>query len=226
MELNILYEDKDILVCVKPAGVPSQSDKSFDTDMVSAILARERNNNEALYCAVINRLDKPVSGIMLFAKNKKTAGLLSCNAEYTKKYKAIVRGSLKDNEGIMEDYLVKDGKTNTSRVVDSNVAGAKKAALKYSVSERFFYEGIEYSLVDIELLTGRHHQIRVQFASRQTPLYGDRKYGNANDIVRGDNIALCAYELSFYHPVLKKNMKYNILPSGGMFDRRGNGGNI
>lgn len=218
MDLEILYEDKDLMVCKKAPGVPAQSDKTFDVDMVSAILARQQQKGEELYCAPINRLDKPVGGIMLFAKNKKAAGLLS-DSSYTKEYQAVVYGFFNEKEGVFEDYLVRDGKTNTSMVVGKNNKLGKKAELKYKVLKEMTMEGENLSLVEIELLTGRHHQIRVQFSSRNHPLYGDRKYGNKSTFERKDMVALCATKLTFNHPILMKKMTFSIEADNGIFAR-------
>lgn len=213
MKLNILYEDKNLIVSFKPSGVPSQSDKSFDTDMVSAVLSYERENGvKEPYCALINRLDKPVMGIVLMAKNKKTAALLS-NTDLKKEYLAVVSGCPSQNSGEYRDFLVKDGRTNTSKVIDKNTPNAKEAVLEYEVLET---EDNERTLVKIRLITGRHHQIRVQFAHRGTPLCGDTKYGMADRKCNG--VALCAYRLTFLHPYRHEEMSFEVKPQGEIFE--------
>lgn len=211
--INILYEDKDIIVCEKKAGVPVQSDKTFDKDMVSDVLNYRKERGEELYCAVINRLDKPVTGIVLFAKNKKCAAILSQKEDYTKYYVAVVAGTFDKEKGVLEDYLIRDGKTNTSRVTTKEAG--KLSQLEYNVIATAEYKGNVYSLVGINLLTGRHHQIRVQFSSRGHALFGDRKYGGVCE--RGIDIALCASSLKFEHPVSGAPMEFEIKPSGRIF---------
>ena len=185
--LDILYEDKDILVVVKPAGVESQTSRRLEPDMVSEIknyLHRKAQETKKLstglspkastapvdpYVGVIHRLDKPVRGVMVYAKNLKAAAHLSRQVQegkLEKIYQALVCGKPVDNVGKYVDYLLKDGKTNTSRIVDKSVAGAKRAELEYQILEKKEQEdGTVRSLVEIHLHTGRHHQIRVQFAA-------------------------------------------------------------
>ena len=196
--LDILYEDKDILVVVKPAGVESQTSRRLEPDMVSEIknyLHRKVQETKKLstglspkastapvdpYVGVIHRLDKPVRGVMVYAKNLKAAAHLSRQVQegkLEKIYQALVCGKPVDNVGKYVDYLLKDGKTNTSRIVDKSVAGAKRAELEYQILEKKEQEdGTVRSLVEIHLHTGRHHQIRVQFAAHGTPLMGDTKW--------------------------------------------------
>lgn len=195
--MNIIYEDSKIIVVEKEAGKLTQSGKSFDLDLTSEVLTYRRKKGEAAYAALINRLDRPVSGLVLFAKNKSEAARLSRQMQhggFCKQYYAIVCGKLPEKSGTFVDYLVKDAASNTSRTADKNEDGAKCAKLKYEVIEEYRgcnecgenKESIEYgehggilSLVRIELITGRHHQIRVQFASRGLPILGDGKYGGA-----------------------------------------------
>lgn len=205
--LDILYEDKDILVVVKPAGVESQTSRRLEPDMVSEIknyLHRKVQETKKLstglspkastapvdpYVGVIHRLDKPVRGVMVYAKNLKAAAHLSRQVQegkLEKIYQALVCGKPVDNVGKYVDYLLKDGKTNTSRIVDKSVAGAKRAELEYQILEKKEQEdGTVRSLVEIHLHTGRHHQIRVQFAAHGTPLMGDTKYGAGCGCFRG-----------------------------------------
>ena len=198
--LSILYEDRDVLVVRKPAGVESQEVRSFAPDMVSEIrkylmaaqdihkLATNRCTRDPQprppYVGVIHRLDKPVSGIMVYAKNQKAAAALSAGLQkgsMKKGYCAVVCGKPVDNQGTYVDYLRQDKKNNRSQIVDKSVEDSRRAELNYRVAETIRRqengEEREYSLVEIELLTGRHHQIRVQFAGHGTPLYGDGRYG-------------------------------------------------
>lgn len=172
------------------------------------------------YVGVIHRLDKPVRGVMVYAKNLKAAAHLSRQVQegkLEKIYQALVRGKPVDNVGKYVDYLLKDGKTNTSRIVDKSVAGAKRAELEYQILEKKEQEdGTVRSLVEIHLHTGRHHQIRVQFAAHGTPLMGDIKYGApaAASVgrARREPLALCAVRLSFLHPVTGKRMEFSTKP--------------
>ena len=196
--LSILYEDNHIIVVIKPDGLESQSGKSFAPDMVSEIrkhlashpqdihkLTKETSTASKYpqppYVGVIHRLDRPVSGIMVYAKNPKAAASLSTSLQQgkiEKWYQAVICGKPVDNVGKYVDYLLKDGKTNTSRIVDKSAAGAKRAELEYQIlEEKEQGDGAVRSLVEIHLHTGRHHQIRVQFAAHGTPLVGDTKYG-------------------------------------------------
>ncbi|MDD6573363.1 MAG: RNA pseudouridine synthase, partial [Thermoflexaceae bacterium] len=177
---QIIYEDKNIIVFHKPAGMLVQSDRSFDVDVVSSLMTYLAEKGEKPEIFVINRLDRPVSGLVLLAKNKKFAAALSQelqNGAINKEYYAVVCGSMPQKKGMLTDYLLKDARNNISEVVDSKIKGAKEAKLEYEVisSKNIPWNGgmQEVSLVKIHLITGRHHQIRVQFASRGVPLLGD-----------------------------------------------------
>ena len=235
--LSILYEDNDIIVVIKPAGLESQSGKSFAPDMVSEIrkhlashpqdihkLTKETSTASKYpqppYVGVIHRLDRPVSGIMVYAKNPKAAASLSTSLQQgkiEKWYQAVICGKPVDNVEKYVDYLLKDGKTNTSRIVDKSAAGAKRAELEYQIlEEKEQGDGAVRSLVEIHLHTGRHHQIRVQFAAHGTPLVGDTKYGApaAASVgrARREPLALCAVRLSFLHPVTGERMEFSTEP--------------
>lgn len=204
MKPDIVYEDKHIIICNKPAGVSSQSDKSFDVDLTSQVLTYRTSKKEPAQAHIINRLDKPVGGLVLFAKDKETAAKLSAlSGEHSieKSYYALVSGDVKEKD-ILTDYLLKDAKNNISKVVSENTSGAKKASLIYEKIGSKTIAGKQYSLVKIRLFTGRHHQIRVQFASRNHPLYGDVKYNPEFAAKRGVRVtpALFAYRLSFENP--------------------------
>lgn len=264
--LNILFEDHDILVAEKPAGLESQTSRGFEPDMVSEIknhLKRSELSHLSTrsstkvstrsvepYVGVIHRLDKPVGGVMVYAKNQKAAASLSKQVQdgrMKKIYNAVICGKLVDIVGNYVDYLLKDGKNNYSCIVDKNTADSKRAELKYRVldvrdignepdaAER----GLKMvSLVEVELLTGRHHQIRVQFSGHGTPLWGDGKYnplwggtlpaGGKMQITQGAargrgerELALAAVKLSFDHPSTGKNMEFTIKPRGKAFERFG-----
>ncbi len=219
-DLKILYEDNHIIVVVKPAGIPVQQDKTSDLDMLTIIKAylKEKYNKPGnVYLGLVHRLDRMVGGVMVFAKTSKAASRIS---EYIrqknvkKRYLAIVNGKMDVTGDVVElkDYLVKNERLNMSRVVDKSVKGSKESILEYKVIKNFKYNNKEYSLVDIDLHTGRHHQIRVQFANISHPLYGDIKYGNKINKV-GQNLALFSYYLSFFHPTKDEYLEFKFLPN-------------
>ena len=199
--LEILYEDNHIIVVVKPFNILSQSDDTKDIDMLTLIksyLKEKYNKPGNVYLGLIHRLDRPTGGIMVFAKTSKAASRLSEQIRlnlFTKKYLAIVSGYFDEKAGVFEDYILK--KEDNSSVI-SNLG--KYAKLEYEVLK----EKNDLSLVNILLHTGRHHQIRVQFASRNHPLYGDQRYGKSSK----KQLALFAYYLSFNHPVTKEKLEF------------------
>lgn len=218
-EVKILFEDKDILVVVKPAGMASQEERSVDMDMVSYLknyLVREKKVKGVPYIGVVHRLDKPVGGVMVYAKTQQAAGNLSEQIQknrMTKEYLAVLTGMLKKKEDRLEDYLVSDGKKSTV-LTDKSMAVAKKAVLEYKVKRTKFENGKQYSLVNIHLITGRRHQIRVQMAHAGAGLWGDTKY---NPDFTGQtgwfDLALFAWHLEFDHPRTKKHLVFEI-PAG------------
>lgn len=226
MKVNILYEDKDIIVCVKPFGMPAQGDKSRDTDLLSYLknhIFEEEELDEEPYLAMVHRLDRPVGGIMVFAKTQEAAADLSDQVQdgtMVKFYQAIVTGELPEEAGEMTDYLVKDGKTNMAKVVQKGTKGAKKAQLEYEVLDVFETDDGVLSYILIELLTGRHHQIRVQMASRGVGIYGDTKYNPkfAKTKKKYQQIALFATRLEFEHPKTGEHMVFKTEPEGDAFD--------
>ena len=220
MKPNIVYEDEQIIICNKRPGVASQSEKGFEVDLLSSVLTYRTQKKEPAVAHVINRLDKPVGGLVLFAKDKQTAAALSAlSGEHSieKTYYAVVEGILED-KGEFKDFLVKDGKTNVSRVCDANEKDAKKALLSYETLETRKIDGQTYSLVRIKLYTGRHHQIRVQFSSRGHALYGDMKYNKNFAGKRGVVPALFAYSLSFNNPSGAERIRVEVKPEGKIWD--------
>lgn len=226
MNLHILHEDDHIIVCYKPAGIPTQTSKLGEQDMVS-LLKNYLYKNQAMkkepYIAVVHRLDQPVEGILVFAKTPFAAKELNKGlqgAGFGKHYKAVLWGAPKDTSATLEDYLVKDGRTNTSRASDKNEKDAKKAVLSYEVLKTGKDGEKDISLVKVQLDTGRHHQIRVQMANMGCPIWGDAKY-NTETVQdrRFRQIALCAYKLEFIHPKAKKKMEFEIEPKGEGFDK-------
>lgn len=175
----ILYEDEFLICAVKPDGIPTQPDKTGDMDMVTILtyyLKEKKYQNP--YIGLIHRLDRPVGGILLFSKNKdidyKLAKMLQEN-KIKKEYLAVVCGKAKQTD-TLEDYLLKNGKLNLSFVVDQKVKNSKKSVLTYKKIQILNEEEKYYSLLKIKLLTGRHHQIRVQLSHAGIPIWGDQKY--------------------------------------------------
>ncbi len=209
--LNVIYEDNHIIVVEKPCNVPSQADKTTDKDMLTLVKSYIKEKYQKpgeVYLGLVHRLDRPVGGIMVFARTSKGASRLSeaiRTNNFSKKYLAVVNGTFDNKTGCFEDYLFKDEALNKSKVVSKDKKGAKLAKLSYEV----IGEANGNSLVKINLETGRHHQIRVQFSNAGHALIGDQKYGKSNP---GVQIALWAYELEFKHPTKDEIMKFNCYP--------------
>lgn len=181
-DLKVIYEDNHIIVVEKPVNVPSQQDKTNDIDMLTIIkqyLKEKYNKPGNVYLGLIHRLDRPVGGVMVFAKTSKAAARLSeqvRNKEFKKKYLAIVDGKMENGSGVLEDYLLKNERTNTSKVVEEGTKNAKYAKLEYEVIA--YKEETDLSLVKVTLHTGRHHQIRLQFANFRTQFIRRSKVRN------------------------------------------------
>lgn len=211
--LKILYEDNHIIVVVKEPGIPSQADKTKDADMLTIIkqyLKEKYNKPGNVYLGLVHRLDRSVGGVMVFAKTSKAASRLSEQVrekQVKKNYIAVVKGKFEKSKGIMQDYLVKDSKNNKSFVTNKDNKNAKFSELEYEIIK--YDERTNMSLVKINLKTGRHHQIRVQFSSRGHSLCGDTKYGTRS---RSKQLALWSYKLSFYHPTTKEKLEFEYLP--------------
>ena len=188
-KLDVIFEDDYIIACVKPYGVPSQPDKTYGVDMVTLVkeYLYEKASEDAdmddisePYVAVINRLDRPVGGIILFAKDEDTAAKLSDmvqDREISKYYQVVVSGFMEEPEGEMSDWILHDKKTNLSKIVPKGTKGAKKAELYYEVLDELDTDEGPISYLLVELVTGRHHQIRCQMSANGTPVWGDTKYG-------------------------------------------------
>lgn len=213
MNLKVLYEDNHIIVVEKPVNIPSQGDKTGDEDMLTIIkqyIKEKYNKPGEVYLGLVHRLDRPTGGVMVFARTSKSASRLSEQVrekKMHKKYLCIVDGKMESQTGTMRDFLLKNEKSNTSRVVKEGTKNSKEAVLDYEVVK--YNEEINMSVVKVDLHTGRHHQIRVQFASRGHSLSGDQKYGTRG---RGKQLALWAYSLSFIHPVTKKELIFEDYP--------------
>lgn len=212
-DLKVLYEDNHIIVVEKPVNIPSQGDKTGDIDMLTIIKSyiKEKYNKPGdVYLGLVHRLDRPTGGVMVFARTSKAASRLSeqvRDKKFHKKYLAIVDGKMENETGSMRDFLLKNEKTNTSKVVKEGTKNSKEAILDYEVVK--YNEEINMSVVKVDLHTGRHHQIRVQFASKGHSLSGDQKYGTRG---RGKGLALWAYSLSFVHPTTKEQMTFEDYP--------------
>ncbi len=212
-KLNIIYEDNHIIVVEKPVNIPSQGDKTGDIDMLTLIkqhIKEKYNKPGDVYLGLVHRLDRPVGGIMVFAKTSKAAARLSEQVrvkDFKKKYLVIVDGKMDNEIGSLEDYLLKNERLNMSKVVKEGTKNAKLAKLDYEVLK--YYEEINLSVLKVNLHTGRHHQIRVQLSHEGHSIYGDQKYGTRG---RGKQICLWAYEIAIIHPTTKETMKFNVLP--------------
>ena len=223
IENMILYEDKEISVCHKAAGIAVQSARIGIPDMESTLknYLVAKNPGKMPYLGVVHRLDQPVEGVLVFAKNKKSAAGLTgqiTSGSVTKEYLAVTAQKVEKVQGHLEDYLKKDGKTNTSAVVTPETDGAKKAVLDYEVLNEVSDERTltgKRILVRIQLGTGRHHQIRVQMAHAGMSLLGDRKY-NPEDS-SGLPLGLCSCHLVFRHPVTGKKLEFQVTPKGECF---------
>lgn len=217
MELVILYEDNDIIVCHKPAGVATQTRRLGQKDMESELKNYRARKGEEPYIGIVHRLDQPVEGVMVFAKNKKSAAGLSTqiqNRMIGKHYYAVSTCAPEQTQGVLEDYLLTDKKTNVTSIVDEKTTGGKRAKLAYAVKAA----AGEKTLFDIQLYTGRQHQIRVQMAHMGCPLAGDTKYNVAcTQTMKNGGLALCSYRLEFRHPMTEKDMDFSIDPTGDGF---------
>lgn len=208
-DIEILYEDNHLLAISKPKGLLSQEDYSGDPDVLTlckAYLKKKYNKPGNVFLGLLHRLDRPVSGVMLLAKTSKAASRISEQIRkriVKKRYLAIIEGE-PGKQGVLIHYLVKNHKTNIVQVVSENTRNAKKAELMYRTLKT--NDGL--SLIQVSLITGRAHQIRVQFAEVGTPLWGDQKYGKRVE----SEIALHAYQFELNHPTLKKTQMFQSNP--------------
>lgn len=233
MEPNIVFEDQAVLVCIKPAGVPTQTSRLGSPDMVSILknhIYQTSGKKKAPYLAVIHRLDQPVEGLLVFAKTPKAAKDLNrqlSSSGFGKYYLAVLSGIPENRDAFLECDMVKDGRTNTSHICSPDTPGARHARLHYRIlsiktlekDPEFFrsrttdpdagFSG-PFAVAEIKLDTGRHHQIRVQMASIGCPIAGDRKYGTNGDAFR--QLQLFACRLEFLHPDTHKPMSFSHKP--------------
>lgn len=211
-DLKIIYEDNHLIVVIKKPNIPVQLDESNDLDLQSIIkkyLKIKYNKKGNVYLGIVHRLDRPVGGIMVFAKTSKAASRLSKsiqNHEFKKEYLAVIKGKIPPN-GTLKNFLARKDKKAYVTTKDKG----KYAELSYQVIAK----KEDFNLLKIDLKTGRHHQIRVQFQNIGFPLFGDQFYGEKNK----EQIALFAYKISFNHPVTKELLTFSALPDYGAFTK-------
>lgn len=212
--MHVLYEDNHLLVVEKPVNVPVQPDASGDRDLLTILkdyIKQKYNKPGEVYLGLVHRLDRPVGGVMVFARTSKAAARLAGQfrgRSAKKSYLALTTGPAPYYEAL-EHYLLKDGATNTVRVVPPETPQAKKAALSFRLAA--CEKGM--CLLDVALATGRSHQIRVQLVHRGLPVWGDARYNPAAK--PGQQIALWAYALALEHPTTQERLRFVSLPAGG-----------
>lgn len=240
MRTEIIYEDKDVLVIYKPAGLATQSARVGQADVVSELKnylvrqlggtdrARERS---APYLGIIHRLDQPVEGLLVFGKNKKASANLTEQLRdgeglLSKHYYAVVCGKPSADRARLVDEMYKDANSRAQILgkTDAKIADAKPAILEYCLQKSIDIWEKKISLMDISIETGKFHQIRAQMAHAGLPLLGDAKYGNEETAaLSGElgvrNVALCAYSLEFMHPATKEKKQFRIKPRGDVFSK-------
>ena len=221
--VTVIYEDDTVILVHKKSGIPVQTKRAGEKDMVSILKNYRAKKGEEPYIGLVHRLDQPVEGVMVFAKTEPALSHLSrqiSGGKLEKYYRAVV--CLQPGEVVktgeeytLTDYLLKDGKSNCSSVTKPSVSGAKKAVLSYC----FLNQGEGLAEVFVKLYTGRHHQIRVQMSHRGYPLAGDRKYGGdlALKAAEGNHIALCAVKIGFTHPKTLKKVEFSVTPENPIF---------
>lgn len=229
MQTKLLYEDNDILVIQKPAGLAVQSARIGQPDVVSELKnylaagSLQGKNVPGIqpYLGIVHRLDQPVEGLLVYGKNQKAAAELGRQlqgADFTKEYLAVVCGKPQEERQELVDYLIKEN----GRAVVSTQKEAKKAVLQYEVAAVKTIESEEVSLLRVRLATGRFHQIRAQLSHAGFPILGDSKYGNEKSSNMAKrlgirNTGLCAVRLVFLHPANKKKMEYTVSPTNPAF---------
>ena len=207
--IKVIFEDNHLLVVEKPVNILSQGDDTNDKDMVNLLkdyIKVKYNKPGNVFIGLVHRLDRPVGGIMVFAKTSKAASRLSeqvRNKSFKKTYRAVLNGNMRKDSDTLKDYLYKNKKTNMVSVVNKNHKDAKDAELSYETIAK----NEKFSMVQVDLKTGRPHQIRVQFSSRKHPLFGDQRYGQDVN-KKGDQIALWSYKIEITHPTTKEKMEF------------------
>lgn len=233
MRTEVIFEDDNLIVCYKPAGLATQTAKPGQPDVVSELknYLAKHNRNYTGYLGIVHRLDQPVEGLLVFAKDKKTAAGLSAqltDGALNKHYYATVCGFPGESEGELVDYLAKTKDNRAVVGTEDDLDNVKselkfrKAVLRYKVIRHDASKNV--SVVDIHIDTGRFHQIRVQMSNAGWPLLGDTKYGSDASVTLSrklniSNIALCAYNIEFKNPISGKRMHFEIKPRNDVFGR-------
>lgn len=223
MELNIIHEDEHILCLVKPQGVPSQSDKTNDADLMSEALAYLSRKQKKPYIGLIHRLDRPVGGIIIYSKSeymtKELSGQIQ-SRQTNKEYLAVVCGKPESGHAVLEDYIKKLKTINMAKITTADDKQGKLSKLEYDVLD--FKETEEYgllTLLKVKLHTGRYHQIRVQLSNAGLPIWGDNKY-NKVFVKKKEftQIALWSYKFGFIHPKTKAYVEFEAEPESYPFN--------
>lgn len=215
-DIDILFEDEYLLVVVKPYGILSQ-DSGKEKGLPGILSNYREKKGEAAYIGTPYRLDRTTQGIMVYAKDPKTAAALSkivMDKKLSKIYYALVSPSPKARENTLKDLLFYDRTKNKSYVVKRERKGVKKAELFYETIDVKTLDNKEISLIKVKLFTGRTHQIRCQMSNIGCPIVGDRRYGSK---LKSDNILLCAGDISFTHPITKENLSFKYKPTNDYF---------
>lgn len=211
--MKILYEDKYLIVCDKPIGVESQLSSAGKPDMITLLSEYRKEKGEDSYVGLVHRLDTATGGAMIYSKQENVMGKISGilnSPEYEKEYLAIVHGAPEQSEGEFRDLLYHDKNKNKSYVVDRDRKGVKEAIAQYKLIDSLEdNDNGKISLVKVRLITGRTHQIRVQFASRGMSLLGDGKYGSRDNKA---SLALWSHRLAFVHPITKNRIEVTSEP--------------
>lgn len=217
--MKVIYDDNQIVVVIKPQNIPTQADESGDEDLLTKVknFVKEKYNKAGeAFIGLVHRLDRPTGGVLVFARNSKSASRLSAqmkNGDIEKTYFAVVKGHLKKPKARLEHYLVKDHAQNKVSLATMGQKDARLAVLDYEV----LAEKDGLSLLKVRLETGRSHQIRVQLAAIGNPIYGDGKYGAPDGQKQTVNLALWAAGLEFKHPTLDQTMVFKVCPPEGNY---------
>lgn len=211
--MKVLFEDKHIIVIEKIAGIPTQAGKITEKDVVSEVNTHIRKAGAKASAYLIHRLDKPVRGVLVFAKTKEAAAALNkqlTSDVFNKQYYAYVEGCPSEKSGLLENYIYKDGNRAVITEGPDEAKGAKLARLKYEIIDEKRDNTTHICKLDIKLLTGRFHQIRCQLSNAGHPIVGDSLYGSSIPYEKRKAIGLIAYSLSFKHPVTNELMSFNL----------------
>lgn len=222
-KLQVLYEDNHVIVVVKPENILSQEDITAEDDMVNLVkgyLKEKYQKPGNVYAGLIHRLDRRVGGVMVFARTSKAASRLSediRNHRFSKQYYAIVMGKIQ-KDATITDYIVKEesNKKYIAKVSTSDDDNAKEAVLHYTVNKHINIDGKEFTLLQINLVTGRYNQIRLQLANMGHPIINDFKYGYQGDNI-DNNLGLWCYQIIFLHPISKEKIEISYLPKNGVW---------